>query len=263
MREAVESAQKKNAEKAARRLIAETNTLLGVLAAEAKKLGITLTTTEHKNLYAILGIKHTGDQKAIRAAYLALIKKYHPDINASPEAHSKTEEANHAYSVLRNKKTKEKYDAEHLKGANPVGREMFAYSLNLLLEKYYEKRQKKFKEFNSRMSNPQSADAINAAIDEVLQWHGAFNSTTAEVFGKFNDTFSKIQRNASSGKKLLAKHLISDGKLYAELQKSTDRAEETRHAGIDIKKGIEHTIEEARKSISAEESKVAADLPHV
>ena len=59
------------------------------------------------NPYKVLGIKEDASQEEIRAAYLALVKKYHPDkfpeANAKELANEKLKEINEAYDVLTRK----------------------------------------------------------------------------------------------------------------------------------------------------------------
>ena len=65
-----------------------------------------------KDYYAVLGVLPSIEPAAIRAVYLALLKKYHPDIckNVKDEANRKTKELNEAYNILGDNKYREKYD---------------------------------------------------------------------------------------------------------------------------------------------------------
>jgi curved DNA-binding protein CbpA len=65
-----------------------------------------------KDYYAALGVLPSIEPAAIRAVYLALLKKYHPDVynGASDEAIRRTKEFNEAYKVLGDEKRREKYD---------------------------------------------------------------------------------------------------------------------------------------------------------
>lgn len=76
-----------------------------------------------KTLYEILQISENASDEVIRAAYLALAKKYHPDNNPAfrDEAASITKELNYAYSVLSNHSDRSAYDVklhEHRKGSS-------------------------------------------------------------------------------------------------------------------------------------------------
>ncbi len=70
------------------------------------------------NYYAILGVPETATQAEIRAAYLHLLKKIHPDTVAtlSPglkrEANEVTQEIIMAYSVLSDSNKRAEYDRE-------------------------------------------------------------------------------------------------------------------------------------------------------
>lgn len=50
--------------------------------------------------YNILGLSIGASDDAIRAAYRALAKQWHPDVNKSPEAEDRLKEINQAYALL-------------------------------------------------------------------------------------------------------------------------------------------------------------------
>ena len=56
----------------------------------------------YAHYFSALGLKPTGDLAAIRGAYRAIIKKYHPDVNKSLLSEEITREANEAYRFLSN-----------------------------------------------------------------------------------------------------------------------------------------------------------------
>ena len=61
--------------------------------------------------YAILGVSPTAEEVVIHAAYRALIRHYHPDSNADPEAHERAGAITAAYAVLRDPAKRAAYDA--------------------------------------------------------------------------------------------------------------------------------------------------------
>jgi curved DNA-binding protein len=63
-----------------------------------------------KSLYETLGVSETASQAEIKKAYRSLAKKYHPDINKTPEAEEKFKEINAAYEVLGDEEKKAQYD---------------------------------------------------------------------------------------------------------------------------------------------------------
>ena len=65
-----------------------------------------------KDYYATFGVLPSIDSVAIRAVYLALLKKYHPDVHngTKDEALRITKEFNEAYNILSDVKRREKYD---------------------------------------------------------------------------------------------------------------------------------------------------------
>jgi curved DNA-binding protein CbpA len=76
-----------------------------------------------KDYYAVLGVLPSIEPAAIRAVYLALLKKYHPDVyrGTKEEAVRRTKEFNEAYNVLGDDKTREEYDRRRTKSAGQSG----------------------------------------------------------------------------------------------------------------------------------------------
>jgi curved DNA-binding protein CbpA len=64
------------------------------------------------NLYRILGLRPGADGKKIKAAYRALVKQFHPDINTDSHAEPRTKEINRAYETLGNPEARVVYDVE-------------------------------------------------------------------------------------------------------------------------------------------------------
>lgn len=60
--------------------------------------------------YATLGVSPTSEDVVIRAAYLALMRRYHPDKNSSAEAAERAQAITHAYQVLSNWRRRSEYD---------------------------------------------------------------------------------------------------------------------------------------------------------
>lgn len=88
---------------------------------------------EYKDYYEILGIKREATQAEVKSAYRKLAKKYHPDVNKTPEASSKFKDINEAFEVLGDKDKRSRYDslgANWQSGANytpPPGFEGFDF----------------------------------------------------------------------------------------------------------------------------------------
>ena len=65
-----------------------------------------------KDFYAVLGVAKDADSAAIKKAYRALAKKYHPDRNPDDAAAAeKFKEIGEAYAVLSDAKERQQYDA--------------------------------------------------------------------------------------------------------------------------------------------------------
>lgn len=63
------------------------------------------------SLYDILKIDPSASADAIQAAYRALARAYHPDVNPSPEAADRMRQLNAAYHVLSRPRQRAAYDA--------------------------------------------------------------------------------------------------------------------------------------------------------
>ncbi len=63
-----------------------------------------------KSLYETLGVSEHATAAEIKKAYRRLARKYHPDINKSPEAEEKFKEINAAYEILSDEEKRKKYD---------------------------------------------------------------------------------------------------------------------------------------------------------
>ncbi len=63
-----------------------------------------------KDYYKILGLEKNASKEEIKKAYKTLAKKYHPDLNKSPDAAEKFKEINEAASVLMDDKKRDQYD---------------------------------------------------------------------------------------------------------------------------------------------------------
>lgn len=64
----------------------------------------------NKNYYEVLGVDKTASADEIKSAYRKLAKKYHPDLNKTPEAQAKFKEINEAYEVLGDETKRKNYD---------------------------------------------------------------------------------------------------------------------------------------------------------
>ena len=70
--------------------------------------------------YATLGLSPTSEDVVIRAAYLALIRRYHPDGNDSAAASARTRAINAAYAVLSDPDKRAEYDQKRAAEAWPT-----------------------------------------------------------------------------------------------------------------------------------------------
>lgn len=63
-----------------------------------------------RDYYEVLGVPRTATQEEVQRSYRKLARKYHPDVNKSPDAEDKFKELNEAYEVLKDPDKRQKYD---------------------------------------------------------------------------------------------------------------------------------------------------------
>lgn len=75
----------------------------------------------NKDYYSVLGVDKNASDDEIKSAYRRLAKKYHPDLNKTPEAAEKFKDINEAYEVLGDTKKRANYDQFGSADGNPFG----------------------------------------------------------------------------------------------------------------------------------------------
>jgi len=63
-----------------------------------------------RDYYEVLGIPRTATTEEVQQAYRKLARTYHPDVNSDPSAEERFKDINEAYQVLKDPKTRERYD---------------------------------------------------------------------------------------------------------------------------------------------------------
>ena len=65
--------------------------------------------------YKIFGLCKTATKDEIKKRYRELAKKYHPDVNQSPDATARMQEIQEAYFILSDDEARERYDLQYNK----------------------------------------------------------------------------------------------------------------------------------------------------
>ena len=116
-----------------------------------------------KNYYEILEIDKNASQEIIEKAYKVLVKKYHPDLQTSPEMklkyESKIKEINEAYETLSDNSKKEIYD-NSLKNSENDFNNLYQENINLK-NNSYKNTTSNFKNDNYNNLNNISENNIN------------------------------------------------------------------------------------------------------
>lgn len=60
--------------------------------------------------YKTMNVSADADPEAIKKSYFKMAKKYHPDVNPTPEAQEKYQTISQAYDVLMNPEARKQYD---------------------------------------------------------------------------------------------------------------------------------------------------------
>jgi curved DNA-binding protein len=66
---------------------------------------------QSRDFYEDLGVPRTASQEQIQRAYRKLARRFHPDVNKSPEAEDRFKDISEAYSVLSDPDQRKRYDA--------------------------------------------------------------------------------------------------------------------------------------------------------
>lgn len=133
---------------------------------------------DFKDYYKILEVDKKASEDEIKKSYKKLAKKYHPDVNKSPEAEKKFKDISEAYNVLQDPEKRRKYDN--------LGSDYTSYTQRGGSSDGFDWSQ--WYNSQSQANNPRSGQTINDIFDNG----GSVSDFFERIFGSTNrNPFSK------------------------------------------------------------------------
>ena len=152
--------------------------------------------SDYAHYFSALGIKPTKDKTAIRDAYRAMIKAYHPDVNKSLLSEEITKEANDAYRFLSN------YNM-HSEGESlpKKSRGLFVDALSEEYEKLLERDYGRLKK--SLGSESVERWYYEQETNKFLDWNKRCAFAVSNVLDDFMHLGKRLRTSAKTAKRLL------------------------------------------------------------
>ena len=199
------------------------------------------------NPYEILEISKEATEKDIKKAYKKLAKKYHPDVNKSPEAEEKFKSIQEAYSILSDPDKKNHYDRfgnssfNGFSGDQPdidsIMREymqsfdmdfgfsrrrnrvpVYRSTIQVTLEEIYNGSHKKAEisiPINCIHCKGTGAENGEMEVCNICGGSGVIKTTSQQGFCTFSQVVGCANCNGTGGiRKILCKYCNGSGKLY-------------------------------------------------
>lgn len=141
-----------------------------------------------KNYYEILGVNVDSTTLEIKSAYRRLARKYHPDVNKSPDAIEIFKDITLAYETLSNPKEREKYDI--LKG---FFKNEKTTTSSKKAEEEYKKEGERASKYTDTREKSQGFEKKNSTKTEGFTSTTGKNNFTKPSNSRINKTFSIIK----------------------------------------------------------------------
>ncbi|MCL5434039.1 MAG: DnaJ domain-containing protein [Candidatus Marsarchaeota archaeon] len=216
----------------------------------------TITENKIKDYYKILNISYTDNKEEIRYAYINLMKMYHPDINKSVDAETKTKEINEAYITLKEKTSKINYDSNYKKGNTLQLNKTNVNSISkTLIKNYYKLREQDIEIFNTQIQSATTKNEVNAIIINFVDWQKRFENAKTESFLDIFKYEKKFKKLYFKGAKLLKDKNI-DKDTYQKINDITQQLEVLEKNSKEINKAIIFVADNIKQQISKEEEKI-------
>lgn len=162
------------------------------------------------NHYETLGLTKDASDDDIKKAFRKLSRKYHPDLNSSPEAEDKYKAVNEANSTLGDKKKREEYDNAGSSFGSFSGFGNGGANINFddFLRQYSAKNSKNSKSYDPNADLADLLAQMNGTATKTDEHAESFGTMFTDMFGnakntassKINDIFSKGNENTKGAK---------------------------------------------------------------
>lgn len=178
-------------------------------------------TSARADHYATLGVSRNADEKQIKAAYLKLALKHHPDRNPDKqaEASKKFKEISQAYSVLSDPEQKRRYDmfgtgagrghpfgggGDHFRGGHPFGGSSYfdEKQAEELFKHMFGHSYQSMRDFHKQQGSAQFRQSFGSTrirfdnMEEALKREG-FGSSTTETITTINAKGQRVTRSVT------------------------------------------------------------------
>lgn len=141
-----------------------------------------------KNYYEILEVNEKASKEVIEKVYKVLAKKYHPDLQRTPEekekAEEKMKEINEAYSILSDTEKRRKYDLE-LDSKRSVQANVNSYSVNSSVNHNY---------YTGSPQNYTNANGNDMQNDRSQEQHQVNSQMNDELNRKIKKQQKKLEK---------------------------------------------------------------------
>ncbi len=172
----------------ARRFMKEYNKVLKEFEDAKRSLSIS---DERRKYFKVLGISPGASQREIKEAYRSMMKRYHPDVNKSPDALLIAEKVNEAYQML----TKQSANFDKSEFA----------MLSMLIDLYNAELQKEIKRLKELSYQPIERWFYEQELNSFLDYRKRVRIVLIKAFNSYYRAKRRLLKLKRAGMKLSSK----------------------------------------------------------